>query len=164
MSVAAASSGRADLQIVRPFIQATIETLKVQCSLDITHKDPYLRGEGVDLPKDYAAVFSVFSRGANVAVCMGFQKAVYEGIMSKMLSNFDNAKHSLDDGLKELVNMIFSKVRGFANTDGKVLNRGVPTIICGENIKVSYLTTASPIIVPFETTVGPFQLELILET
>lgn len=162
MVFAAAAGGRADLQLVRPFIQATLETIKVQYSIDISNRDPFLRGQAKELPTDFAAVFSVFSRGANVAVCMGFQKDVYKGLLHKMLG--ESADSHMEDGLKELVNVIFSKVRGLANSDGRVLNRGVPAIIHGENIRVSYLTTCTPIIVPFDTSVGPFQLELILET
>lgn len=162
MALAAAAGGRVDLQLVRPFIQATLETIKVQCSLDITNRDPFLRGQGEELKKDFAAVFSVFARGANVSVCMGFEKSVYKGLLQKMLGG--SVEEHMADGLRELVNVIFSKVRGLANTDGRVLNRGVPAIIHGENVAVSYLTTSTPIIVPFDTSVGAFQMELILET
>lgn len=162
MALAAASSGRSDIELVRPFIQATLETIRVQCQLDVTHQDPFFKGHGTDLKRDFAAVFSVFSRGANVAVCLGFERTVYTAVLTKMLGP-EGGKH-LQDGLKELVNIIFSKVRKLANTDGRVLNRGVPAIVEGENIQVTYLSTTPVVVVPFQTEVGPFQLELILET
>ncbi len=160
----AKASGRPDLELVSPFIMAAVETFRVQYSLELTHRDPYRRGEQLGVARDLLAVFSVFSDHANVSVCFCFPDSTYQGILRKMAADPNrDSKDAVENGIRELVNVISGKVKKFMSTDGKGIQRGIPTMVCGSGLKVWYLATDISVVIPFSLPDGDFEIELTLE-
>lgn len=155
------SSARPDLELVSPFILATVETFRVQYSVELTHREPYRRGEQPGVAKDLVAYFGVFSQSASVGVSFCFPEATYLALVKKMGIG-DPAGH-MEDGIRELVNIIFGKVKKYMNTDGRLIQRSIPAIVLGHGVQLWYLTTGTSVIIPFDSVDGPFEIELTLE-
>lgn len=160
----AKASGRPDLELVSPFIMAAVETFRVQYSLELTHRDPYQRGEQLGVARDLVATFGVFSGAASVAVSFCFPEATYQGLLKKMAGDPNrDYKDAIENGIRELVNVIFGKVKKFTSADGNGVHRSIPTMVSGTGLKVWYLSPAVPVVIPFSLPDGDFEIELTLE-
>lgn len=157
-------SSRPDLELVSPFIMATVETFRVQYSLELTHRDPYKRGEQPGVTRDLVAAFGVFSHQSGVNVSFCFPDATYRELIKQMGLDISSGEdRATEDGIRELVNVVFGKVKKFMNTDGRLIQRTIPTMILGKNLKVWYLTTGTSVVIPFHSQKGDFEIELTLE-
>jgi CheY-specific phosphatase CheX len=158
---AARATIRPDLELVSPFIMATVETFRVQYSMELTHREPYRAGDQQGVTRDFVASFGVFSHTAVVAVSFCFPENGYLEILKVMGGG--TPKASVEDGIRELVNIIYGKVRKYMNTDGRLIHRSIPTLLHGKGMKVWYLTSGGTVVVPFQFPGGEFEIELTLE-
>jgi CheY-specific phosphatase CheX len=157
-------SGRPDLELVSPFITAALETFRVQYSMELTHRDPFKHGEKPGVVRDLVSVFSVLSGGASVSVAFCFPAATYQDLLSSMgVVAPAQGDGPNEDGIRELINIIFNQVKRLTNIDGRVIQRSIPAIFYGQALKVWYLTPAEPVIIPFVSGVGEFEIELAME-
>jgi chemotaxis protein CheX len=137
---------------------------KVQGGMGIQEKDPYRVGQGPDLKGDLIAVFNVITQGANLCIALCFEEKNYLGIMGKLLKEkVPGLAAGMEDGVKEMVNIIFAKVKKLMSNEVTALQRGIPTVVIGNGLKVSYLTLNQTIIIPFETEAGSFHMEINME-
>jgi len=128
---------KAELDLVRPYIEATLETIRVQGGIQIRDKEPYVAGSRRAHRKDLIAVFTVFSEGFNINVSLCFQKSVYLSLMHLITGEeCKEIDSKTKDGILELVSIIFNKARKLSNSNGRLLNRSIPTIILGEPLTV----------------------------
>lgn len=155
------NTSRPDLELVSPFIVATVETFRVQFQTEITHRDPFRRGEQPGVTRDLVAIFGVFSHAASVAVTFGFPELTYREILKTM--GVEVSERSTEDGIRELVNIIFGKVKKFMNKDGRLIQRSIPAMVLGQGLKTWYLTTGTSVIIPFSLKNSDFEVELVLE-
>ncbi len=159
----AKASGRPDLELVSPFIKAAVETFRVQYSLELMHREPYKRGEQTGIARDLVAVFGVFTGTASVSVAFCFPESTYQNILKKMGAEMRDSKDAEENGIRELVNIIFGKVKKYATTGEGLVQRSIPAIISGMGLKVWYLSTGASVIIPFSLPDGDFEIELTLE-
>jgi CheY-specific phosphatase CheX len=158
------NTGRPDLELITPFITAALETFRVQYSMELTHRDPFKRGDKIGVTRDLVAVFSVLSAASSVSVAFCFPQETYQGILKAMGvgNSADNAALN-EDGIRELVNIIFNKVKKFTNIDGRLIQRSIPAIVSGSALKVWYLTSGETVVIPFTSVPGDFEIELTME-
>ncbi|MBI4404493.1 MAG: chemotaxis protein CheX [Deltaproteobacteria bacterium] len=153
-----------DVRTVFPFIQATIDTLRVQCKIVVRPGKPYFKTKSENLPIDIAAVVGLASRTLNGSVAICFTKKMFLAIMGSMLDEkFEEITKEMQDGAAELLNIIFGQAKKMLNDKGYEVERAIPTIIRGDNITVTYLTTGQTIVLPFDTNLGPFHIEITTE-
>jgi CheY-specific phosphatase CheX len=144
---------------------AIIDTMKMQCELEVRPGVPILKEEA-DYPTDVAAVFGVLSRamGDIVSVAVCFTEEDHRTIINRFFHREDDAPAVAgQDGISEMISMVFSRVKKLMNLDGQIIKRMIPTIIMGKDLKISYLTSGKSVVVPLETEVGEFHLELTME-
>lgn len=159
---AARSSARPDLELVAPFIMGIVETFRVQYKLELTHREPFAKGTQPQVQKDLVAFFAVFSQQTSVSVAFCFPKRTYETVFKIGAAGSEN-EGTLEDSVKELVNVVFNRVKKFMNTDGRVIQRGIPAIAFGTDIKLWYLTIGNSIVITFEAGTELFEVEINLE-
>jgi chemotaxis protein CheX len=95
----------------------------------------------------------------SVAVC--FPKQVFLTIMERMLGErHDSITRELEDGASELLNIIFGQAKRVLNEQGFSIEKAIPTIVRGTDLNVHHLTPNPTIIVPFQTDVGSFYIEI----
>jgi chemotaxis protein CheX len=155
-----------DVGFVNPFIEGTINTLKVQCSLDCVAQKPQLKdATAKGTTYDIAGVIGLTSETfcGSIAIC--FPEKVFLGAMSNMLGEDCKAiTKDLEDGAGELLNIIFGHAKRILNEKGYSLAKAIPTVIRGSALEIKHLTPSKTIILPFETKFGQFTIEIGTDT
>jgi chemotaxis protein CheX len=150
-----------DITFVNPFVEGTIETLRVQCSSEAKQMKPFLRGNGPKLDCEIAAFVGITSSAFSGSMALCFTKSAFLGLMNSMMGeNYTEITNDIQDGAAELCNIIFGQAKRVLNNQGHDVQLAIPSIMRGQNLEPIHLTRTSVIIIPFETINGPFQIEI----
>lgn len=155
--------GKIDVQFVKIFILAALETLKIQCSRTFRAGTPHARGQH-ELQVDIAGVIGLTSKTFNGSIALEFPEKTFLYIMNGMLGEeFTTIDDDLQDGAGELLNIIFGLAKRNLNAKGYEIEKAIPAVVRGSDIKISHKSISPPIIVPFESEHGSFIIEIVLE-
>jgi len=153
-----------DVEFVNPFIDATIQTLKIQCSLTATAGKPYLKPENDPSKTDIAGIIGLSSAAFNGSIALCFPKSVFLAIMGAMLGErYLEISRELEDGAGELLNIIFGTAKTVLNKNGYAIDKALPTIIRGNSIVVRHVTKRPTITLPFTLESGTFRIEIAID-
>ena len=153
-----------DVSFFKPFVEGTIKTLKVQCSLDAKPGKPLFKGTAPRPDFDIAAVIGILSSSFTGTISLCFPKAVFLTIMNNMLGE-NNAEITgeLEDGAGELLNIIFGHAKSVLNAQGHDIQKAIPTIVRGSGLETRHLTPSKVVVLPFLTPAGEFDIEIGIE-
>ncbi len=153
-----------DVDFVKIFAAATLDTLKIQCSFEAKAGRPFAKGSQDEFPVDIAGVIGISSKNFCGAISVGFPMRTYLKIMSGMLGeNFSEMSEELQDGAGELVNIIFGSAKKSLSERGYTVDRAIPTVVMGSNLRVNHMSEVPIVIIPFQSKDGPFQIEIVVE-
>lgn len=154
-------SPKVDVNFINPFIDGAIQTLKIQCSFAATAGKPFIKGKGPDIKTDIAGVIGLTSAAFNGSVAICFPQIVFLTMMERMLGEkYTAITKELEDGASELLNIIFGQAKKVLNEKGYAIEKAIPTIVRGSGIAVRHMTPSPTIVLPFETDVGIFHIEV----
>jgi chemotaxis protein CheX len=159
-------SNSIDVQFIKPFVDGAIETLKVQCSLEAKPGKPYFKGrEGSPQTQvDIAGIIGLTSEAFQGTISLCFSEKTFLGIMGKMLGeNYEQLTKEVEDGAGELINIIFGAAKRVLNERGYAIQKALPSVVRGKDMSVHHLTPIPIVVLPFETALGAFQIEVGIE-
>jgi chemotaxis protein CheX len=154
-----------DVNFLNPFIEATVNTLKIQCSFNCTPGKPFIKNNSFDMKVDIAGVIAITSDQfkGNISVC--FTEKIFLHLMSNMLGEECSEINSeMEDGAGELVNIIFGQAKMTLNQLGYTLQKAIPTIVRGGDLIIKHIVTVSTFILPFNSDLGEFYIEIGTES
>jgi CheY-specific phosphatase CheX len=154
-----------DAAFFKPFVDGTLHTLKVSCSMEAKSLKPFIKGKGEQPSFDIAGVIGLTSSGfvGTIAIC--FPEKVYLAAMSSMLGeNYTSITTELQDGAAELLNMIFGHAKVVLNQQGHTIQKAIPTVVRGIGLQTNYLGKASVIVLPFSTIAGEIHMEICADS
>lgn len=153
-----------DVNFLRPFIDGTIETLKVQCSSHCAPMKPFLRGqsESTRVPDvEIAALIGIYSSAFQGSMALCFPKNVFLHLMNGMMGeNYTELTPEIQDGAAELCNIIFGLAKQTLNNSGHDVKLAIPSIVTGSDLQPIHSSTTSVVIIPFTTDKGIFCIEI----
>lgn len=150
-----------NVEFVNPFVEATQKTLAIQCNLQVTTGKLYLKGAQPSPQVDIAGVIGVTSKAFSGSIALCFPKQTFLGAMEGMLGErYADITDDLKDGAGELLNIIFGQSKNVLNEKGYTIEKAIPTVISGTALQLQHLVTSPAIVLPFETGVGSFFLEV----
>jgi chemotaxis protein CheX len=154
-----------DVNFINPFINGALETFKVQCKTECKPLKPILKANFSNHEElDIAGVIGINSPQFQGSIAICFSKATFLNIMSKMLDeSYTELNSELEDGAGELINIIFGQAKKKLNESGYVIDRALPVVIRGNGTHlkaVSKNENPISIILPFESSSGPFYIEI----
>jgi len=153
-----------DARFFKPFIEGTLNTLKIQCELVATHEKPFLKGQREQPNFAIAAVIGLTSSAFNGTITLCFPEKVFLGVMGKMLGeSYTEINQEVQDGVAELLNIIFGQAKSALSLQGYVIQKAIPTVIRGNNLHTRALTSGPIMVLPFQTDLGEFQVEICSE-
>ena len=76
------------------------------------------------------------------------------------MEEFTEIDDELQDGAGELLNIIFGQAKAALNERGYGLDLAIPSVIRGNDLKVTHMTNSPAIIIPFTSEVGPLYIEV----
>jgi len=149
-----------DAKFLKPFIDGTVKTLKVQCQLDATPKHPFIKGTAPQPAFELAGVLAIASTVFNGTITLCFTKQVFLTLMNNMLGeSFTDISKEIESGAAELLNIIFGSAKNVLNNAGFGIQQALPSVVWGSGLKTTQLSTAPIIVLPFSTPVGEFYIE-----
>lgn len=150
-----------DVDFIKPFVQASRDTLAIQANTEISVGKPYLKKDGVVLDSDIAGVISLTSKTFNGSIALCFPKKVFLSIYSKMVGEpLEEITKESEDAVGEILNIIFGQAKVVLNQAGHEIQRAIPAIVRGKQISIHHLSRNVAVILPFEMDAGQFHLEI----
>jgi chemotaxis protein CheX len=154
-----------DVRFFKPFVDGTTKTLKVQCNIDANHEKPYIKGSQPQPDYDIAAVIGLTSNAFNGTITLCFTQATFLNIMSSMLGEkYSQITSELEDGAAELLNIIFGQAKVALTEQGYTIEKAIPTVVRGAGLTTRVLASQPVIVLPFKTSAGQFELEIVAES
>lgn len=148
----------------RPFIEGTIKTFKIQCGLEAKPGKPFNKKSSADYNFDVAGIIGITSDTLNGSFMISFKYDSFFKIMSKMLGEpITTFQPGLEDGVSEIVNIILGSAKVPLNEQGHNLRMAIPAAIRGETIIAAFQQKRPGIVIPFETELGGFFVEVSVE-
>lgn len=151
-----------DVNMVNPFINATLNVLETMAFVKPEAEKPYLK-------KDDAAQGDVsgivgFTGDTNGTVAVTFDELCILKIVSNMFGEeMTEVNAEIADAVGELTNMISGQARKELEEIGKLLHGAIPTVITGKSHKLISMAKGPKIAIPFKTDAGSFTVEVCLE-
>ncbi len=152
-----------DEKFFRPFIEGAAKAFKIQCATEVKIGNPVLKDSDV-LNIEIASMISLVSNTYNGNISLCFPKNVFLTLMGSMLGEtYTEITSDLQDGAGELLNITLGQAKIGLNNNGHEIQKAIPSIVRGANLKTTYKHSAPVILVPFELPIGKVYLEICVE-
>ncbi len=150
-----------DTEFIDSFVTAAVHVLKVQASVDAKLGKSFLKKSTDVISGDVSGIIGVVSDTFNGSVVITFPESTFLKVMSNMLGeNYTKITQDIVDGAGELTNIIFGQAKIALNDKGYGIKTAIPSVVAGKNQMRSSQGRGSVIVVPFESSVGQFFLEI----
>lgn len=155
-------SNNIDMSFLKPFVDGTIHTLKVQTGSDVVFEKPFLKQrDSMGLKVDIAGTVGIWSAKFKGSIYVCFPEKTFLNVMGKLLGEeYTEITPELHDGAGEIMNIVFGYAKRVLNEQGHDLQKALPAIIVGDNLKVTQVGKDPVIVLPFQSDLGKFQLEI----
>ncbi|MEK6553750.1 MAG: chemotaxis protein CheX, partial [Bdellovibrionota bacterium] len=154
-----------NVDIINPFVEATVKILKMQCQVDATIGRPFVKSETDQPPVELAGVINMTCDQFQGSVILCFCSAVFFKIYENMLGEkVSSITAEVEDAACELLNIIYGTAKATLNEKLKTnLKPSLPTVLSGEKIRVRHRTSKPIVVLPFTSTAGEFHIEIAIE-
>lgn len=150
-----------DMEFLNPFLTATLHVLKVQAQTPATPGKTFVRKPTDKLVGDVSGIIGIVSDAFTGSVTISFPKETFLKVISRMLgetiTTFDK---EVADGAGEITNMIFGQAKIELNQKGYGIKTALPSVITGEDHSTKSTTRGPVVVIPFESDVGKFFVEI----
>jgi chemotaxis protein CheX len=147
-------------EILRPFLESTMNVLKTMAFLDPKPGKPFVKS-GPEPKGDVTGVIGLASESHQGSMAIVFPRATILQIVSSMLGeNYTEVTSDVLDCVGELTNMISGGARASLAKMGLKFEMAIPTMIQGEHHIVEHKTSGGGVIcIPFNIESGTFYVE-----
>ncbi len=154
-----------DVHFINPFIDATIEVLKVTADTIIT-KDSVLIKEQDEVSGDISAIVAMNSSRFIGSFAISFEKASFLEVASKMLyEEFTEINNDNRDAIGEICNQVFGMTKAKMNDEMNLdIAKALPSVIVGEKHTIKHQVNGPTLTVKFKTSKGSFTIEVVLQS
>lgn len=154
------TSERINADFLNPFIDATINTMRIQAALDVKCQPVILKAD-FHQTVDILGVVSLVSRVYEGSVSLCFPKDTFIAVCNKLFGeNHTEISSEIEDAAGELLNMIFGAAKAHLNAKYNYqIPRALPAIISGQRLKLTQ-SFGPTIVIPFTSDLGSFHLEI----
>ena len=149
-----------DARYINPFIKSIRNVFKTMLSTEVTVGRPHIKADDHERP-DVSSVIG-FSGDASGSVVLSFPS----GTALKVASTFAGMEVTLDsedfaDAIGELANMVAGGAK--SEFEGLAVTISLPSVIIGEGHKVSRSSAHPRLVIPCETSLGTFTVEVSMK-
>ena len=153
-----------DTEFINPFLDSTMNVLKVQAAVESKSGKIYLKKKDEPLLGDVSGVIGIVSDNFTGAVVISFPEATFLKVMSGMLGEeYLELNQDILDGAGEITNIIFGQAKVILNEKGYGIKTALPSVVHGKDHSVSsHDLGGQSVVVPFESNSGKFFVEICL--
>ena len=155
-----------DVKLINPFIESTLEVLKVMCGVEPSKGDVFIQDN--DSEEDFksdASVIPMNSPAFKGSMAISFEKDCFIEIYEKLTGEralFITRNNC--DAAAELCNQIFGNAKMKLNEKGLKIESAIPTVVFGENMQINHCADGPRLTIEFSTEAGRFFVEAVLNT
>jgi chemotaxis protein CheX len=151
-----------DVNLIKTFVEGAVDTLKVQCQIEVTVGKPYKASEGkAPVGVDIIGIIGLTCKSFKGTMAICFPTKTYLGVMSAMLGDtFTEMTPDIQDGAGELLNIIFGYTKRVLNQQGYEIEMAIPSVISGKNLEVTQHSSDPSVFVPLGSPVGEFYVKV----
>ena len=151
-----------NVEIAKAFIIATNNTLSTMANITPTAGKPFVKTDQTALG-DFSAVIGVTGKHKG-SICVTFTREGAVSIAQAMLGDdLEDLERDVIDTVGEITNIISGQTRAAISEKGIVLQGSTPTIVVGEQHRITHLSRAPVMCIPFSMPTGSFSVEFCLE-
>ena len=151
-----------DVEIAKVFIAATSNILSTMANITPKADKPFVKTDNTALG-DFSAIIGVTGQHKG-SICVTFTRAGAVSIAHAILGGeLENPEQDVIDTVGEITNIVSGQTRAALAEKGVVLQGSTPTIIMGEKHRITHLSRAPVMCIPFSMPEGAFTVEFCLE-
>jgi len=151
-----------NVDIINAFVDSAIHVLKIMAFMDATTGKPFLKTDKLAIG-DISGIIC-FSGSLKGSLALSFSEPCILKIVSNMLGEeILYINHLVQDTAGEFTNMISGDARKRMQSNGLIVNAGIPSIISGKNHEITHTLNGPSIIIPFNTAFGSFVVDFNLQ-
>lgn len=152
-----------NVQFINPFIETIDNILATMASMTCEHGKPYLK-EGDKPLGAVTGVIPMSGEAVEGSLAISFNENTIVKISSSMLGEeITELNDTCKDLTGELTNMLSGGARKLLWEGGFNFEMATPTMISGEE-PIKHFVDAPVVVIPFDTKVGSFFIEVALST
>ncbi len=149
-----------DVKYINPFVGAVRNVFRTMLGVEVNIGKPYLKSDNTALA-DISGIIG-FSGDAAGSVILSFPKPV----AVKTASTFSGTELQTDhpdfaDAIGEIANMVAGNAK--KDFEGVSISISLPSVVIGENHQVSRSNAFPRLVIPCETTLGHFYVEVAMK-
>ncbi len=151
-----------DAKLVNRFVKAAVNVIDTMASVKVVPHEPYLKKDKIAI--GYVSGVVGITGEANGTFSITFDEVSIITIVSNMFGeDINEVNNDVLDAVGELSNIISGHARRDLAEMNRIFEGGVPTVVSGENHKITHITDGPIIAVPCIAGEGKFLLELCFE-
>jgi len=152
-----------DVKLLDPFVQATLNMMKTQVQLEADCGKPYLK-KNQELPVDIAGLIDLQNSDLPGSIAICFSREVFLKIYEMMVGDkHDSINQEIQDAASEILNIIFDQAKTALLEKGIRLERAIPKVLVGPDLKLKLAQKGPAMILPFTSPIGPFHMEVVFK-
>lgn len=145
------------VELVNPFIHATTSVFQTMLACELTRGQPSLKTNRAPEYEVSGLIGLTGKCQGMVVVSLGRDTAI--SATEIMLSERpDGLNRDVVDAVGEIANMIAGAAK--AELEQFQLSVGLPSVICGKNHSIGFPSNSTPIVLPFDSSIGPVCVEV----
>jgi len=149
-----------DVRFINPFVAAIANVFKTMVNIDVKVSKPMLKSSAI-LSADVSGVIGL-SGDIQGCVVLSFPEAVACKVASAFAGVEMTMQHpDFADAIGELANMVAGNAK--KDFQGVSANISLPSVITGAGHTVSQSRVAPFLVIPCETSLGPFMVEVAFQ-
>jgi chemotaxis protein CheX len=153
-----------DVDFINPFIDASVKTLNGLCGMENIEamKAHLLQTEVLEI--DISGTLAISSPYFKGMIAISFDDNVYKSIVARMIEE-DVSEVTIDtqDGVAEIINIIFGQTKAVLNQKGYSLERAIPSVARGRGHKIYQDDKIPVLVVPFRSELGNFWMQICVK-
>ena len=151
-----------DVEIVNPFVDATLHVLDTLASTKAEPGKPFLKKDSF-ARGDVSSVIGLIGETSGT-ISVSFTENAILSIVSKMFGEeMTSLNGEIQDAVGEIGNMISGQARQKLEKKGRSLKAAIPTVVMGKNHSITHITKHPIVAIPFNTDSGDFTIEVCFE-
>ena len=165
MSAAKQANTKVDAGFLAPFVSGVVEVLSMQANINVEKQKPFVKGKEFESEIGIAGVIHLDCAQFKGTIAVCFPEEVFLKIYEHMLGeSHTELVPEVQDGAAEILNMVYGQAKTVLKQKGYELEKAIPTVMLGHNMKVHFIGSENAIIIPFKTDFGTFHLEIIVQS
>ena len=151
-----------NIDYINPFIEATVNTFRTMCSLEVARDRILLKGDGAEI---YGVTGIIGLAGeATGSVVLNFPAEVAMAAVGSFVGEvYSDISSDVVDGVGELTNIVAGDSKNRLSQKGYSFDIGLPKIVVGRNYVTAQSKAVPCIVILFKSSIGQFSIEVSLK-